>query len=75
MAKKNAAIIGYGGMIPDRGIHLIDQIMGIVGDNRLNRVWCKCDHITNKPVDDGCKLEMYFEPDRTGMPVDVDLKF
>ena len=52
-----------GGMILDWGIHLIDQIMGIVKDKSLKRVWCKCDHITNELVDDGFKLEMYFEDD------------
>ena len=36
-----------GGMILDWGIHLIDQIMGIVTDKRLKKIWCKCDHITN----------------------------
>ncbi len=54
-----------GGMIFDWGIHLIDQIMGIVKDRKLKKVWCKCDHITNELVDDGFKLEMYFEGDVT----------
>ncbi len=52
-----------GGMIFDWGIHLIDQIMGIVKDRKLKRIYCKCDHITNELVDDGFKLEMYFEGD------------
>lgn len=50
-----------GGMIYDWGIHLIDQIMGIVTDKKLLSVFCKCDHVTNEEVDDGFKLEMYFE--------------
>ncbi len=54
-----------GGMILDWGIHLIDQIMGIVKDRKLTKIWCKCDHITNELVDDGFKLEMYFEGDVT----------
>ncbi len=54
-----------GGMILDWGIHLIDQIMGIVNDRTLRRIWCKCDHITNELVDDGFKLEMYFDGDLT----------
>ncbi len=54
-----------GGMILDWGIHLIDQIMGIVKDRALKKIWCKCDHITNELVDDGFKLEMYFEGDVT----------
>ena len=52
-----------GGMILDWGIHLIDQMMGIVTDRKLTRIYCKCDHITNELVDDGFKLEMYFEGD------------
>ncbi len=50
-----------GGMILDWGIHLIDQLMNIVTDKKLLSVWCKCDHITNELVDDGFKLELYFE--------------
>ena len=56
-----------GGMILDWGIHLIDQIMGIVHDKALKRVFCKCDHITNELVDDGFKLHMYFEGDLTAL--------
>ena len=52
-----------GGMILDWGIHLIDQIMGIVKDRTLRRIFCKCDHITNELVDDGFKLHMYFDGD------------
>ena len=54
-----------GGMMLDWGIHLIDQMMGIVTDRKLKRIWCTCDHITNELVDDGFKLEMYFEGDLT----------
>lgn len=54
-----------GGMILDWGIHLIDQIMGIVTDRTLRRVYCHCDHITNELVDDGFQLEMYFDDDLT----------
>ena len=54
-----------GGMIFDWGIHLIDQMFGIVDDRRLLRVYCKCDHITNDEVDDGFKLDLYFEGDLT----------
>ena len=52
-----------GGMILDWGVHLIDQIVGIIDDKKLLSVYCKCDHITNKQVDDGFKLDMYFEDD------------
>ena len=54
-----------GGMIFDWGIHLIDQAFGIVDDRKLERVYCKCDHITNTEVDDGFKLDLYFEGDLT----------
>lgn len=52
-----------GGMMLDWGIHLIDQVMGIVTDRTLRKVWCKCDHITNELVDDGFRLNMYFDGD------------
>ena len=48
-----------GGMILDWGIHLIDQIMGIVDDKTLRKVFCHCDHITNELVDDGFQLDMF----------------
>ena len=54
-----------GGMIFDWGIHLIDQAFGIVDDRKLLRVYCKCDHITNTEVDDGFKMDLYFEGDLT----------
>lgn len=52
-----------GGMILDWGIHLIDQIMGIVDDKTLRKVFCHCDHITNELVDDGFQLDMFFDDD------------
>lgn len=52
-----------GGMILDWGIHLIDQIMGIVNDKTLKKIFCHCDHITNELVDDGFQLDMFFEDD------------
>lgn len=48
-----------GGMMYDWGIHLIDQILMILGWD-VKRVYCVCDHITNKEVDDGFRLEMTF---------------
>lgn len=50
-----------GGMILDWGVHLIDQMLGIVCDRRVESVYCRCDHITNDEVDDGFKLDLYFE--------------
>ena len=54
-----------GGMILDWGVHLIDQMLGIVDDRKLERVYCHCDHITNTEVDDGFKLDLHFEGDLT----------
>ncbi len=54
-----------GGMILDWGVHLIDQMLGIVNDRPIKRINCVCDHITNKEVDDGFKLDLYFEGDLT----------
>ncbi len=50
-----------GGMILDWGVHLIDQMLGIVYDKRVERVYCHCEHVTNYEVDDGFKLDLYFE--------------
>ncbi|MBQ8508575.1 MAG: Gfo/Idh/MocA family oxidoreductase [Clostridia bacterium] len=49
-----------GGMIYDWGIHLIDQILQIIKE-KIDTVYCRLDHITNKEVDDGFKLELIFE--------------
>lgn len=54
-----------GGMIYDWGVHLIDQMLGIVDDRKIKTVYCRCDHITNDEVDDGFKLDLYFEGDIT----------
>ena len=44
-----------GGMLYDWGVHLIDQILMILGTD-IDSVRCTFDHITNKEVDDGFKL-------------------
>ncbi len=54
-----------GGMILDWGVHLIDQMINLVYDRKIERVYCRCDHITNYEVDDGFKLDLYFEGDLT----------
>lgn len=54
-----------GGMILDWGVHLIDQMLGIVYDRKVEKIYCRCDHITNYEVDDGFKLDLYFEGDLT----------
>ena len=50
-----------GGMILDWGVHLIDQTLQMVKNKRIERIYCRCDHITNYVVDDGFKLDIYFE--------------
>lgn len=50
-----------GGMLLDWGVHLIDQILQMVKGKKLASIYCRFDHITNYEVDDGFKLDMYFE--------------
>ena len=50
-----------GGMLLDWGVHLIDQMLGIVYDRKVESLYCRFDHLTNAEVDDGFKLELYFE--------------
>ncbi len=54
-----------GGMIFDWGVHLIDQILCIVRDKKLKSLYCRTEHITNYEVDDGFRLELYFEGELT----------
>ena len=49
-----------GGMLYDWGVHLIDQILMIM-DGKIKKVYCTFDHITNNEVDDGFKLNLYFD--------------
>ena len=49
-----------GGMVLDWGVHLIDQLLQIF-DEKIDRIYCTFDNITNKEVDDGFKLTIYFE--------------
>ena len=50
-----------GGMLLDWGVHLIDQTLQITKERRIERIYCCFDHITNYEVDDGFKLDIYFE--------------
>ena len=54
-----------GGMMFDWGVHLIDQMVGIVHDRKIEKVYCRCDHLLNTEVDDGFKLDLYFEDNLT----------
>jgi predicted dehydrogenase len=48
-------------MVLDWGVHLIDQMLRIVYDKKIESIYCRLDHITNDEVDDGFKLDIYFE--------------
>ena len=50
-----------GGMLYDWGIHLIDQMLMIFGFDQVDSVYCIADHITNKEVDDGFRLDINFK--------------
>lgn len=52
-------------MMLDWGVHLIDQMLGIVYDRKIEKIYCRFDHITNYEVDDGFKLDLYFEKELT----------
>lgn len=49
-----------GGMLYDWGVHLIDQILLVMGYD-VGSVRCTFDHITNNEVDDGFKLYISFK--------------
>lgn len=55
-----------GGMILDWGVHLIDQLMQIFSQEKLVKVYCDTTNITGTEVDDGFKLQLYFESGKTG---------
>lgn len=58
-----------GGMILDWGIHLIDQALMICGVP--DRVYCVCDHLTSREVDDGFQLDLYY--DRLGCQYRIEV--
>ena len=49
-----------GGMLLDWGVHLIDQILQMVNGKKIEKLYCRFDHITNYEVDDGFKLDLFF---------------
>ena len=42
-----------GGMVLDWGVHLLDQILYLYGDRKIETVYASLTHITNQEVDDG----------------------
>lgn len=53
-----------GGMLYDWGVHLIDQVLCLF-DSTVTSVFCKGVHITNQEVDDGFRLELSFDDQRS----------
>ncbi len=49
-----------GGMILDWGVHLLDQMLLLLGDVPLCRVYATVTHVTNQLVDDGFYAELTF---------------
>ena len=49
-----------GGMLLDWGVHLIDQILQMLEGKKIEKLYCRFDHITNYEVDDGFKLDLFF---------------
>ena len=54
-----------GGMILDWGVHLIDQMLQL-NTTGVKNVYCTTTNYTNDEVDDGFKLEMYFNDGMRG---------
>lgn len=54
-----------GGMILDWGVHLIDQMLQLIPE-KIVKVSCDITNITTDEVDDGFRLNIYFESGKTG---------
>ncbi len=50
-----------GGMVLDWGVHLFDQILLMLGDTKLKKVYATVTNITNTLVDDGFTAHLCFE--------------
>ena len=50
-----------GGMLYDWGIHTMDQVLLLFKGHKITHLYCTADNITNKEVDDGFKLHLYFD--------------
>lgn len=49
-----------GGMVLDWGVHLIDQVLLLLPDEKVSTIYCQLHHVTNELVDDGFHLVMNF---------------
>lgn len=54
-----------GGMILDWGVHLIDQMLQLIPE-KIVKIACDITNITTNEVDDGFRLNIYFESGKTG---------
>lgn len=59
-----------GGMVLDWGVHLLDQILLMMGNIRLKKVYATLTNITNQLVDDGFTVQLTFE---NGLEVVVEV--
>ena len=50
-----------GGMMLDWGVHLIDQMLQLIPDERIVKLYCEMTNITTDEVDDGFNLHLTFE--------------
>ncbi len=50
-----------GGMVLDWGVHLLDQILQMMGSTKLKTVYATVTNITNTMVDDGFNAQLGFE--------------
>ena len=59
-----------GGMVLDWGVHLLDQILYMYGDRKIETVYASLTNVTNQEVDDGFTAILTFEG---GMEVLVEV--
>ncbi len=55
-----------GGMILDWGVHLIDQMLLLIPE-KIKKIYCDITNITTDEVDDGFRLNLYFESGKTAL--------
>ncbi len=55
-----------GGMMLDWGVHLIDQMLQLIPE-KIKKISCDITNITTDEVDDGFRLNLYFEGGKTAL--------
>lgn len=55
-----------GGMLLDWGVHILDQMLFMIHE-KVKKVYCKFNHVTNELVDDGFKIILTFESGKTAL--------